>query len=198
MASDSNDDRISPKPLGSSKPPHFSTGSGPVGDLPKLSRGEDDSEAGLSSLAQAARSKHLSSAKATLIIIGVLTLLLNIGGIFMVRSELETEMRKQGINMANPPAEVQAIIIASYALVGLFAALGVVFIVLGLLVRSYPVFCTVTGLVLYIVSWLVSGLLDPKNFVAGIIIKIIIVVALAKAVQAALAYQKDAAAAGAD
>jgi hypothetical protein len=71
------------------------------------------------------------------------------------------------------------------------AALGVIFIVLGVLVYKFPVPCTVAGLILYIVSTLGFAALDPTTLVRGIILKIIIVVGLFKSVQSALAYQAE-------
>jgi hypothetical protein len=69
--------------------------------------------------------------------------------------------------------------------------LGVIFIILGVMVKSYPVPMTITGLVLYVLANAIFGLLDPAMLLQGVIIKIIVVVALIKAVQAALAYQRE-------
>ena len=70
-------------------------------------------------------------------------------------------------------------------------ALGALFIVLGLMVKSYPVPITILSLVLYVAATLAFAALDPQTIVQGFIFKIIIVVALVKAIQAALAYQRD-------
>ena len=59
------------------------------------------------------------------------------------------------------------------------------------MVTQYPVPCTITGLVLYLGANAAFGLMDPTSLARGLIVKIVIIVALFKAVQAAIAYQKE-------
>ena len=83
----------------------------------------------------------------------------------------------------------------------IFAAVGVVLIGLGIAVYSAPVLCTVLGLVLYVGGWLVGVALTvagggegkdiAQAMMSGIIIKVIIIIALVRAVQAAIAYQRE-------
>ena len=63
-----------------------------------------------------------------------------------------------------------------------------------------PVACTVTALVLYLGGWMATIAIslsneDGTDFVkavmSGILIKFIIIICLAKAIQAAIAYQKE-------
>jgi len=192
------DDRVSRTPLGSKSPPPLPGTPAPIESLPSLARGGESAGGGLSSLAQSAREKQLKNARWTLIIVGGLTIIANIVAIFMLQGELDTELRKGGFNRANLPAEVQAAIFIDYAIIGSFIVLGLVFIVLGVLVPSYPVPCTITGLVLYILGWIASVARDPRQAGAGLIVKIIIIVALVKAVQAALAYNRESAATAAE
>jgi hypothetical protein len=49
----------------------------------------------------------------------------------------------------------------------------------------------VTGLVLYIAGNLIFGLIEPTSLIRGILIKILIVIAMVKAVSAAIAYQRE-------
>jgi hypothetical protein len=154
---------------------------------------------GLGSLAQSARSKHLNQARGILIAIGVLTVIAN--GVFfylipnMVRDEIQKEIRQAGPAVRFDPAKVKeaedAGIRTARLVIGATLVLGIVFIVLGILVKTYPVPATALGLVLYIGSFVVFALLDPDNLKAGIIIKIIIIVGLVKSLQAAIAYQKE-------
>jgi hypothetical protein len=160
------------------------------GDVPKLG-----------SLAQAARGKQLNQARGILIAIGILTIVLN--AIFLalardqVEKEAEAEIAKQGgrgrvvINEAQfkqaKEEAVQFVIIANS--VAIF--LGVLFVIFGLIVKTFPVPVTVLSLVIYIGAVLVFGVLDPRTLGAGIIWKIIIVVALVKAIQTALAYERE-------
>ena len=101
-------------------------------------------------------------------------------------------MHRQGLR--EDPAVVaefrNRVLRVSQLVMGGAMALGVVFIVLGFLVKSYPVPSTVLGLVLYVGAAAVFGYLDPATLGQGIIIKIIIIVALAKSVQAAITYQR--------
>jgi hypothetical protein len=66
-----------------------------------------------------------------------------------------------------------------------------VFIACGLLVQRHPVPVTITALALYLGSMAIFGLVNPASLASGLIIKIFIVIGLFKAVQAAIAYQKD-------
>ena len=75
--------------------------------------------------------------------------------------------------------------------VGALIGLGVLYIVMGMFVKQYPVPLTIAALVLYIGSAAVFAILDPATLASGIIVKILIIVGLAKAVQAALAYERE-------
>jgi hypothetical protein len=154
---------------------------------------------GLGSLAQSARGKHLNQARGILIAIGVLTVIAN--GVFfflvpnMVHEEIQKEIRKAGPGANFDPAKIKEVedsgVRTAQLVTGGTAVLGIVFIVLGILVKQYPVPATALGLVLYVGSFVVFALLDPQNISAGIIIKIIIIVGLVKSLQAAIAYQKE-------
>jgi hypothetical protein len=145
---------------------------------------KDDDELG--SLAQSARKSSLGQARAILIVVGVLTLLLNI----FLYSNVDNEVAK--VRRENPGMVIDqdAVKLVRLIYAGT-AGLGAVFIVLGLAVYKAPVACTVTGLVLYVAGIAVFAVIDPQNLVRGLIIKVIIIVALVKAVQAAAAYQKE-------
>jgi hypothetical protein len=190
------DDRVSPNPLGPKRRAPAAGEPEPMESLPSFARGSGGG--GLNSLAQSARQKQLKNARWTLIIVGALTVVLNVAAFFLINTQVNDAVRIQGLNRANLPAEMQAQIAIAYVSTGAFAVLGIVFIVLGIMVYSYPVPCTITGLVLYILGFVaslaaaaISGA-PMETQVTGIIIKIIIVVALFKAVQAAIAYQRDA------
>lgn len=161
--------------------------------------GEEHTD-GLGSLAQAARSKQLNSARNILIIVGLLTVAVN--GIFvflaekMVDEQFKKEMnqlRQQGMVFdQGRVAELKAEAVTSTRVVnGVGLALGVVFIFLGLNVKNFPVPMTITGLVLYIGAAAVFGMMDPTTLLQGVIIKVLIVVGLFKAVKAAIAYENE-------
>jgi hypothetical protein len=69
--------------------------------------------------------------------------------------------------------------------------IGIVFIVCGALVYTYPVPATITSLVLYVGAAAVYAVIDPSTLARGWIIKLLIVIGLFKAVQAALAYESE-------
>ena len=156
---------------------------------------------GLGSLSQAARSKQLSSAKAILIFIGVVTILGNFVFLLLSQSAVDreidaevNELRGQGMEFDEEKLQEYRgqVVRATRIINGLGMAIGVGFLLLGANVKKYPVPITITGLVLYLGCWAVFGLLDPSSLLKGWIIKLFIIAGLIKAVQAALAYEKEA------
>ena len=159
-------------------------------------KADDD---GLGSLAQSARKSSLKQARVLLALAAVLTLLE--GGVGYAASEslarkaIEAEKKKAGpmvvfdpVAIKNAEDEVRRVI----ELVSLgVLAVGVVFVVLAIVVHLAPVACTVTGLVLYIGLHAVFAVANPVTLVQGILWKVIIIVGLSKAIQAAAAYQRE-------
>ena len=157
-------------------------------DLPKLG-----------SLAQSARVKELNTARNILIAIGILTIIVSGIQLATVRDQVhkavQADLAKQGV-VGFPPQvqqfEENAVLI-SYAILGISVALGVLFFVFGLLVKTFPVPITIISLVLYVASALVSVVINPAllQFGVAILVRVIIVIALAKAIQSAFVYQKE-------
>ncbi len=159
--------------------------------------------AGLGSLAQSARSKKLNQARGILIVIGVLTIILNVVfiamGRHMVQEHIKKELQKQGLqaHLVNPvllKAEEDRLLRLNMALWIVAAVLGAIFVLLGLIIKMFPVPATVIALVLYVGANAVFMALDPTTIAQGIIFKIIITVALVQAIVTAVAYQKEMAA----
>jgi hypothetical protein len=155
---------------------------------------------GLGSLSQSARKQSLRGARSILILIGVLTMLLN--GFMLAQSEFEVneavsaELRSRGLSDAQVDhAKLEEARTAALRLTQLIyggtVGLGLVFVALGAMIYRAPVAMTVTGMVLYIASAIVFALLDPTSLVRGIIIKVIIIATMAKAISAAVAYQRS-------
>ena len=158
-------------------------------------------QSGLGSLSQSARSKQLKTARIILYAIGILTLLAN--GVLgflaedMVNDAIDAEvaeLRRQDyvFDEAELASHRQTAVRSAQLISGVGFAIGVIFVVLGAKVEKYPVPMTITGLVLYIGSNAFFGYLDPESLGRGIIIKVLVIVGLAKAVQAAIAYEKEA------
>jgi hypothetical protein len=157
----------------------------PQGELPKLG-----------SLTQSARFKQLNQARNILVAIGILTMAVNGFLWFHAEKEVDEALQQQiGPGRVADPARFQEarkqVLRIVYLIYGGTFALGAVFVVLGLLVKTYPVPTTITGLVLYLGATAVFALLNPASIGAGIIIKIIVIVCLVKAIQSALAYQRE-------
>ncbi len=190
MTEPNRDDQIyagdRPLPPPSSKQPLPEEEPEPLPALGRRARAEEAEAPRLRSLAQSARGNQLGQARGILLFIGILSILANAGALFVLRNQALEQARMQNI----PQAQVEAFLFIQYAIQGGFMLLGAVFVVLGILVKSYPLVCTVTGLVLYVAATLLGFVLGGLAAGAGLIIKIIIIVALVKAVQAAIAYER--------
>jgi hypothetical protein len=158
----------------------------------------------LGSLAQSARQKQLKVARYILLFVGILTVLVNVAQFAMIESQVDDLINKevQGLHqrgMVEDQATVAKVraqsVRFSQIIAGVAVALGVVFVVFGLVVNRFPVPITITSLVLYVGAAAVFGLIAPATLLQGIIVKVIIVIALAKSIQAAIAYEREKAAA---
>ncbi len=155
---------------------------------------------GLGSLAQSARSKKLKQARGILIAVGVLTLILN--GIVLAllvsqKNKIDNEvkrLRAQPNMVVNESKvkEAQDALRSGFLVTGVALGLGFIFVILGLIVKQYPVPATLLGLVLYIGATVIFGLMNPETLsVVGIIVKIVFIACLVKALQAGIAYEKE-------
>jgi predicted RND superfamily exporter protein len=160
----------------------------------------DDTSSGLGSLAQAARGKQLRQARNILITIGVLTVLFNAFLLMTVRSRVRADLdrgvqkvRAQGMQVDQSAVQQieESLTRLNYLITGVLIFLGILFVVFGFIVQLYPVPVTILSLTLYIGAAVIFGILDPATLLQGIIFKIIIVVALAKAIQSAITYQQE-------
>ena len=145
----------------------------------------------LGSLAQAARDKQIRQARSTFIVIGVLTLGLNGFLLYNLPNEIAQAARSNNVGPAQEAQFRQAVSFVGYAIYGGATLLGLVFVALGLLIKLRPVPITIIGLVLYIGSAVGFGLLNPLSLAQGVIVKVIIVVALVRAIKAARAYEQE-------
>jgi hypothetical protein len=155
---------------------------------------------GLGSLAQSARTKQLKTARAILYFVGGLTIVVNVAFVIfaepIVNSQIDRELRElQQQNMEIDPGALkeyrQQAIRITRLVNGIAVLIGVVFIVCGALVYTYPVPATITSLVLYIGSAAAYGVIDPTTLARGWLIKLLILIGLFKAVQAAFAYESE-------
>jgi hypothetical protein len=161
----------------------------------------------LGNLAQSARTKQLKSARGILLFVGILTVVVNVGLIVFAESFVNaqidrevSDLRGQGMEIDNTALkDFREHAIRSTRLAnGIAVLIGAAFITCAIYVYRYPVPATVISLVMYLGAAAVYGVLDPKTLASGWIVKIIIVVGLFKAVQAALAYESERKAAAAE
>jgi hypothetical protein len=157
----------------------------------------------LGSLAQAARSNQLKNARTILIVIGVLMLggyvAIFFGAQALVDGQVEKEVKElTQKGMAFDPGKLQELkesaVRATQLMAVGFMIMGALFIVFGLMIYRFPVPITVSALVLYLAFVAINGALDPTTLYQGLIIKIIVIVALGKAIKSAIAYQREHAA----
>ena len=147
----------------------------------------------LGSLAQSARGNQLKSARWIMIFVGVLTIAINGFAFATTDGTLDrevAELQAQGYEIDE--AELANLSFSNKLLTGGFAATGVLFILLGILVYQFPIPCTIAGLVLYIGAIGVGAWLNPLSVAQGLIVKIFIIVGLVKSVKSAFAYTNEA------
>jgi predicted RND superfamily exporter protein len=153
----------------------------------------------LGSLAQSARQASLKTARIMLFLAAGITLLQ--AGVAYTSSEnlarqvIEEEKAKQGPFVTFDPVAVrhaEETVRKAIELVALgVGVLGVIFVVFGAVVGYAPLTCTVTGLVLYLGLQAFYAIGNPATLLHGLIWKVIIIVGLVKAIQAAAAYSRE-------
>jgi uncharacterized membrane protein (UPF0136 family) len=174
-----SDDQIQserPEPSPIAKQPYRS------GERPSLN--DDNRELPkLGSLAQSARNKHLKQAGKTLLIVGILMAIVQVGMFFIDRGQVQQAGNQVDQEIA------QLFLIAFH---GSAILLALAFVVLSFFVERYPVPITVTALGLFLGLQVIFAVINPLNIVSGILVKIIVIVALVKALQAGIAAQREA------
>jgi hypothetical protein len=176
----------------------------PTPPAPERSREEDDVEGvcpapKLGSLAQKARGKKLKEARGILLFIGILTILVNGAVLYfapsLVEGTIKNEVARQGGPARVDPVSVQQardrMLMIEYAITGSFFAMGVLFVIFGVLVYRFPLAMTITSLVLYLLATVAMAALNPVGLATGSFIRIIIIVALAKSIHSAYVYERE-------
>jgi predicted Zn finger-like uncharacterized protein len=143
----------------------------------------------LGSLAQAARGQQLRVARIILALLGVLMIGVAIYTYAAAENLIRDAVRQKfGPGAIPHPDDIKLVRTLSIVDMGL----GGVYIVLAMIVYMYPVAVTVTGLVLYVTTQLIfAAAFGITALLQGLIFKILIVVGMAKAIQAAIAYEKE-------
>ena len=145
-----------------------------------------DEGSGLKSLGQEARTTSLNQARWTMIIIGLLTAVLNVAAQFNVQHQIAEIERRGG--MADPDEVLEA----SITNIG-FAAVGVLFVVMGIIIHKFPVPITIAALVIYVCCTVIAFVLNPMMManVLAIVFRVAIIMGFWKSVQSAKAYEQE-------
>jgi hypothetical protein len=162
----------------------------------------------LGSLAQKARGQQLKTARTILFVLGGLAIVWNGIDLAMLPSAVKEGIRKEIAKQQQfgrvivDQKEVDRVekmaIMTGSVLDGMFILMGVIFVVLGFIVYRFPVPVTISALVLYILATVVMVavlLLTMPDALpamgAGLVVRIVYIVVLARAIQAAVAYEKE-------
>jgi hypothetical protein len=158
----------------------------PHDDPSELGRLSRPGSSGPGSLAHSARVKHLNQARRIMIVLGLALLLIHGFNLINAKNEVRDEQKNGPVGI-----DEDVLVIVVQVVYGTFALLGLAFIVLGLVVRRFPIAATTLALALYVGFNGFLALLDPAALLGGIIFKIIVIVFLVKALLAAIAYQRE-------
>ncbi len=145
----------------------------PTGGTPRVTTGEDFAHTAVGRGLQADQLRKQSSSASTWLFL--VAALMAIGGMVvwgMLQNKGE-EARKLATTL----------MAVNLGLAGLFAALGV-------WARFNPLPASIVGLVLFITLQVVNVVIDPTTIAQGILVKILVIAALAKAVSAGLKYKQ--------
>lgn len=152
-----------------------------MAEFSRESRDDDN----LGSLAQSARSQQLRSARNLLYFVSGWLFLSVIVNWFLFNNEL------QKVQGRAPQWAIDQVTRQTYIILGGLLLLAILYIFFALKVKNYPVPITITALVLYIGLQVVDAALAPEQIGKGIIMKVVVIVGLAKSIQAAVAYEAE-------
>lgn len=165
--------------------------SGDYGTLPESPM----PKSGLGRLAQSSRMKHLKTARVILFVVGILTIVVN-GFLFL--SAEQRVLKAAGVEGGWPagvpmPDEVKQVIRLNQLIPLSAIAIGAAFVGFGFVIFQHPVPITILSLVIYVGSIPVYAIWaqDASILFQGILLKIVIIVCLFKALQAAIAFERE-------
>jgi hypothetical protein len=147
---------------------------------------DDEAPQPLGSLAQKARGKQLNVARRILLAVGILYLIVNLIDLVQFHSQVTAP----GVQVTDP-----TLVTLVYAIDSAFSPMSVMFIIFAIIIHHFPVPVTIISLVLFVLSTLIlmgfMAVYNPSLIAAGWLWKILIIVGLAKSIQAAVAYEKE-------
>ena len=128
--------------------------------------------------------KHIRSARFAIMVVAIITIIVSIVMWYMLQRDIDKASGNPLMLINEKIVAFQKVAIASTFFVGLL------FIGLFFWAKKNPFGASLTALIIYATSILVQAGMEPETLVKGIIIKIIIILALVRGVQAGLAYKK--------
>ena len=144
-----------------------------------------DKNSTLGSLAQSARSKQLRSARIILFVIAGWLFLNFVVGLLNIDKVIEKAGPFPDLDHLSKAYNIL------YVIIGGLGFLALLYTLFGIFIRSYPVPITITALVLYIGLILTLLALEPRLNEIEIGLKILVIIGLSKAIQAAIAYKRE-------
>lgn len=126
----------------------------------------------------------LVAAQIILVLVGLISVAVNGFLYFNATNEVEQVMKSGNVVMSQ-----ESLLFYVQSIYGGFIAVGVTMILLGALIYQFPVFCPLAGLIIYILAIIVSAVIDPMSLIKGIIFKVLVIVALGKAVGDGASYR---------
>lgn len=144
---------------------------------------------GLPRLVDSLRFRKLRVARWTLIIIGLLLVCVSVGLFIFAEHVVERELQKQHIHVQ--PHEKGQMVLLERVFLAAQAAVGLLLIILGLFIYQAPMFCSIAALCVYAIHWGVCIVLDPTSLFRGLLIRVLVIAALANAIQAAVRYKRS-------
>jgi hypothetical protein len=160
----------------------------------------------LPSLAQQVRSKQLNVARGILYFLGVVMTAVGIALVATAESiahqHVEDELKHEIGGRQNMPAErlkdlhdYEERTTRAMKLVGMLATgIGVVYLLFGIFIKLFPVPITIMALVIYIAGnavTLVTAAKPAEALLSAWLVKVIIIVVLAKSIHSAISYERE-------
>lgn len=150
------------------------------------------SEPKLGNLGQAARGNQLRLARGIMLFVGILSMLVNGFQFVTLQQQIDKEVmevRQQGLEIdQNALAGVKS---RAQLVFGVAFAIGLLFVLLAIMVYQFPVPCTLSATIVYIVAIIGFGILDPMTLMQGVVVKVLIIAGLIKSVKSAYAYEAE-------
>lgn len=142
----------------------------------------------LGSLVQSARGKELNRAKWTLIIVGLIYIAYYGFQFAAAEKMIDDEIQKQAL----AAAERDNSILGFRLITAAGSMLGLAMLLLGLVVRRFPIAISTIALVLFVGYHAILGFLAPITLVDLWIIKVVVLFGLIKGIRAAVGEQRQA------